>query len=373
MGLFHVAITLPYRYRHVGRARRHYAAAALRPPKPLRAALSAPLARGLAATFVGPPPPSLRPRRLPSSFAAMIPRSFRYLRPRSRESGARRLSAAGAFFIVGRARRHYAAAALRPPLTPSAPRLRYRYAAALSGERWAPPRRAAAPAFFVLFALATLGSPPSRGACGLRRGGAPAPLPRRVAPTPRERFSFRLRVPLRCAPRRPSVAVWPSRSRARGARSPLSSPPPSRGHGRGGRRARLRGKPPLIAGRAVAATPPFLCGHPPAPPSASGLPRPRFLSLGRGYAARGALRSASGGAVGCPPDHSRPSCSACRATLATPLSRAATARRALSGGLGELAARPFCRGPPWWSPSKSYHLRDAVRATRARRPEAKNT
>lgn len=247
------------------------------------------------------------------------------------------------------------------------------YAAALSGVRWAPPRRAAAPAFFVLFALAALRSPCSRGAWCLRRGGAPAPLPRRCAPAPRESLSFRLRVPLRCAPRRPSVAVWPSRSRARGARCPLPSPPPSRGHGRGGRRARLRGRPPLIAGRAVAATPPFLCGLPPAPPSASGLPRPRFLSLGRGYAARGALRSASGCAVGCPLDRSRPSCSACRASLGTPLSRAAAARRALSGGLGGLAARPFCRGPLSWSTQESYPLRCAVRATRARRPEAKNT
>ena len=247
------------------------------------------------------------------------------------------------------------------------------YAAALSGERWAPPRRAAAPAFFVLFALAALGSPSSRGACGLRRSGAPAPFSRRCAPTPRERLSFLSRVLSRSASRRPSVAVWPSSPRARGARCPLPSPSPSRGRGRGGRRARLRGRPPLIAGRAVAATPPFLCGHPPAPPSASGLPRPRFLSLGRGYAARGALRSASGRAVGCPPAHSRPSCSACRATLGTPLSRAAAARRALSGGLGGLAARPFCRGPPWWGRSKSYPLRGAVRATRARRPEAKNT
>ena len=126
MGLFRVATTPPHRRLSVGRARRHYAAAALRPPKPLRAALSAPLARGLSASFVGPPPPSLRPRRLPSSCAALIPHSFRFLRPRSRESGARRLSAAGALFIVGRARRHYAAAALRPPLTPSAPRLRRR-------------------------------------------------------------------------------------------------------------------------------------------------------------------------------------------------------------------------------------------------------
>lgn len=274
---------------------------------------------------------------------------------------------------------HYAirrarASALRSRRTaPSETPPRRGYAAALSGERWAPPRRAAAPAFFVLFALASLGSPPSRGACGLRRGGAPAPLPRRVAPTPRERFPRLSRVLSRSASRRPSVAVWPSSPRARGARCPLPSPSPSRGHGRGGRRARLRGRPPLIAGRAVAATPPFLCGHPPAPASASGLPRPRFLSLGRGYAARGALRSASAGAVGCPPDYSRPSCSACRATLGTPLSRAATARRALAGGLGGLAARPFCRGPPWWSPSKSYLWRCAVRATRARRPEAKNT
>ena len=247
------------------------------------------------------------------------------------------------------------------------------YAAALSGERWAPPRRAAAPSFFVLFALAALGSPPSRGACGLRRGGAPAPLPRRCAPTPRERLSFCSRVLSRSASRRPSVAVWPSSPRARGARCPLPPPSPSRGHGRGGRRARLRGRPPLIAGRAVAASPPFLCGHPPAPPSASGLPRPRFLSLGRGYAARGALRSASGGAVGCPPDPSRPFLSACRATLGTPLSRAAAARRALAGGLGGLAARPFCRGPTWCGPLKSYLWRCAVRATRARRPEAKNT
>lgn len=182
---------------------------------------------------------------------------------------------------------HYAirrarASALRSRRTaPSETPPRRGYAAALSGERWAPPRRAAAPAFFVLFALAALGSPCSRGACGLRRGGAPAPLPRRVAPTPRQRLSFLLRVLSRSASRRPSVAVWPSRPRARGARCPLSSPSPSRGHGRGGRRARLRGRPPLVAGRAVAATPQFLCGHPPAPPSASGLPRPRFLSLGR--------------------------------------------------------------------------------------------
>lgn len=269
---------------------------------------------------------------------------------------------------VGRARRHYAAAALRPPKP-----LRAAYSAALPGERWAPPRHAAAPSFFVLFALAALGSPPSRGACGLRRGGAPAPLPRRVAPTPRERLSFRLRVLSRSASRRASVAVCPSSPRARGARCPLPSPSPSRGRGRGGRRARLRGKPPLIAGRAVAATPPFLCGHPPAPPSASGLPRPRFLSLGRGFAARGSLPSAAGGAGACPPGHSRPSCSACRATLGTPLSRAVAAHRALAGGFGGLAARPVCRGPPWWGPSKSYPLRCAVRATRARRPEAKNT
>ena len=141
MGLFRVAITLPHRRRYVGRARRHYAAAALRPPKPLRAALSAPLARGLAATFVGSPPPSLRPRRLPSLFAAMIPRSFHFLRPRSRESGARRLSAAGALFIVGRARRHYAAAALRPPETPYAPRLRRRAFGRAVGA--AAPRRCA--------------------------------------------------------------------------------------------------------------------------------------------------------------------------------------------------------------------------------------
>lgn len=118
--------------------------------------------------------------------------------------------------IAGAYCRGYAAAALAPPplvpsrRSPSALRSRRPapsktpprrgYAAALSGERWAPPRRAAAPAFFVLFALASLGSPPSRGACGLRRGGAPAPLPRRVAPTPRERFSFRLRVPLNSRP-----------------------------------------------------------------------------------------------------------------------------------------------------------------------------
>lgn len=157
MGLFRVATTLPHNDRYVGRARRHYAAAALRPPKPLRAALSAPLARGPSALYVGPPPPCLRPGRLPSLFAVVIPHSFRYLRPRSRESGARRLSAAGALFIFGRARRNYAAAALRPPKPlraaaalslrglgagnrpsggpPPPSLLRFRYAAALSGER----------------------------------------------------------------------------------------------------------------------------------------------------------------------------------------------------------------------------------------------
>lgn len=236
---------------------------------------------------------------------------------------------------VGRARRHYAAAALRPPkpLRAAAPLSLRRRAFGRAVSAAAPRGRAR-----IFCALrprfARVASLPRGLWLAPRRGPRPFAAPRR--PYAPRTFVFPLAGPLELAPRRPSVAVWPSRSRARGARLPLPSPPPSRGHGRGGRRARLRGKPPLIAGRAVAATPPFLCGHPPAPPSASGLPRPRFLSLGRGYAARGTLRSASGGAVGCPPDRSR------AFVLGLP-------RYAWHPPLSRGDGTPRSIGGPWWA------------------------
>ena len=135
---------------------------------------------------------------------------------------------------------------------------------------------------FVLFARHSAGRPaggiPAGAfACGLVRGGAPAPLPRPGAPALREICLAGCVCGCGCRPRGAPCAVAPPLGGSALARRALAVGIVARAATAAGLLAALCSEGPRYAGRAVAAIAAFFVRPPGAPAGRSGLPRARAL------------------------------------------------------------------------------------------------